>query len=200
MIDPKFNELEETEPGKKSLNTGLSQETDASAKPRPGLSINDTIAADANLSVGSRGTDTSGVRAGAGAGAGSSFVTPAATGESPAPGVVPGPRGSGITTLSSADPEQIPTQGGQSYSVTPASPLSGQETSRSGQETPFSSQETSVVEEDFYELSNDEIAAHAYHCWLERGSPSGSSDEDWHRAERELRERARRPKTASAGA
>ncbi|MDQ2710795.1 MAG: DUF2934 domain-containing protein [Acidobacteriota bacterium] len=189
MIDPKFNELDETETGKKPLNTGLSQDTAASAKPRPGLSINDTIAADANLSVGSRGTDTSGVRAGAGAGAGSTFVTPGSAGESPAPSVVPGPRGSGITTLSSADPEQIPTQGGQSYSVTPASSISSQETSGSSEES--------------YEPSNDEIAAHAYHCWLERGSPAtGSSQEDWHRAERELRERARarRPKTSSAGA
>ena len=190
MIDPKFNELDETQTGKKP-GTELSQDTAASAKPRSGLSINDTIAADANLSVGSRGTDTSGVRAGAGAGAGSTFVTPASTGESPAASVVPGPRGSGITPLSSADPEQIPTQGGQSYSVTPASSLSGQETSGQG---------TSLTEEDYYEVSNDEIAAHAHRLWLERGSPAGSSEEDWHRAERELRERARRPKTSSAGA
>jgi hypothetical protein len=58
-------------------------------KPRSGLSINDTIAANANLSVGAKGVDTSGVEAGAGAGAGSTYVTPGAAGSSPAPNIVP---------------------------------------------------------------------------------------------------------------
>jgi hypothetical protein len=66
-------------------------------KPRSGLSINDTIAKDANLSVGSTGVDTSGVKAGAGAGAGSTYLTPGAPGTSPAPDIVPGSRGSGMT-------------------------------------------------------------------------------------------------------
>lgn len=66
-------------------------------KPSRGLSINDTIAANANLSVGARGVDTSGVEAGAGAGAGSTYVTPASGGSSPAPSIVPGARGSGTT-------------------------------------------------------------------------------------------------------
>ena len=64
-------------------------------KPRPGLSINDTIAANANLSVGARGVDTSGVEAGTGAGAGSTYVTPGSTGSSPAPNIVPATRGTG---------------------------------------------------------------------------------------------------------
>ncbi|HEY3454578.1 MAG TPA: DUF2934 domain-containing protein [Bryobacteraceae bacterium] len=66
-------------------------------KPRSGLSINDTVAANANLSTGATGVDVSGVKAGAGAGAGSTYVTPAASGSSPAPEIVPGSRGSGMT-------------------------------------------------------------------------------------------------------
>jgi len=66
-------------------------------KPRSGLSINDTVAANANLSTGATGVDVSGVKAGAGAGAGSTYVTPAASGSSPAPNIVPGARGAGMT-------------------------------------------------------------------------------------------------------
>ena len=32
-----------------------------------------------------------------------------------------------------------------------------------------------------------EIEMLAYQLWIERGSPHGSSDQDWHRAEQELR-------------
>lgn len=32
----------------------------------------------------------------------------------------------------------------------------------------------------------DEIAERAYQMWVERGSPIGSPDEDWYRAEQEL--------------
>jgi hypothetical protein len=31
------------------------------------------------------------------------------------------------------------------------------------------------------------IKALAYQLWMERGSPDGSADQDWHRAEQELR-------------
>jgi hypothetical protein len=75
-------------------------------KPRSGLSINDTIAANANLSVGARGVDTSGVEAGAGAGAGSTYVTPGAAGSSPAPNIVPGSRGTGSTPRSGTAAEE----------------------------------------------------------------------------------------------
>ncbi len=66
-------------------------------KPRSGLSINDTVAANANLSTGATGVDVSGVKAGAGAGAGSTYLTPGTSGSSPAPEIVPGARGSGMT-------------------------------------------------------------------------------------------------------
>jgi hypothetical protein len=33
----------------------------------------------------------------------------------------------------------------------------------------------------------EKIKAHAYELWMERGCPHGSSDEDWHQAEREPR-------------
>jgi hypothetical protein len=36
----------------------------------------------------------------------------------------------------------------------------------------------------------EEIARRAYQLWEERGHPHGSPDEDWHRAEQELRLRS----------
>jgi hypothetical protein len=153
MADTKVNELQE----KESQRAGAA---------RRGLSINDTIAADANLSVGARGTDTSGVRAGAGAGAGGASVTPASPGESPAPNVVPNPGGSGTTPLSTGAVNQA---GGPPD-------LAG----------------------DSAHPSREEIAAQAYQCWHERGCPEGSPEEDWYRAERELRERRQREKSVPA--
>ena len=86
MIDPKLNDL----PAKNTAgSSSATTERTSAAKPRAGLSVNDTVAADANLSVGGHGADTSGVRSGAGAGAGSSYLDPATTG-SPAPNVAPG--------------------------------------------------------------------------------------------------------------
>ncbi|HTB20675.1 MAG TPA: DUF2934 domain-containing protein [Bryobacteraceae bacterium] len=35
----------------------------------------------------------------------------------------------------------------------------------------------------------EEIKHRAYQLWCERGCPHGSADQDWHRAEQELRER-----------
>jgi Protein of unknown function (DUF2934) len=58
MVDPKFNELPVPveEVGKKKVVNG--------AKAPRGLSINDTIAADANKSIGAGGVDTSNATAG----------------------------------------------------------------------------------------------------------------------------------------
>jgi hypothetical protein len=77
---------------------------------RRGLSINDTIAGDASLSAGSRGVDTSGVESGSGAGSGLTMTTPGQAGESPAPNIVPGARGSGTTPRGASAPGQIPTE------------------------------------------------------------------------------------------
>lgn len=101
MIDPKFNEIP---PDTELAEENLTEEERAIRRREPaprGLSINDTIARDANLSVGSRGVDTSGAAAGAGAGAGSTFVTPGDN-DSPAPEIVPGQRGTGMTPLADA--------------------------------------------------------------------------------------------------
>jgi hypothetical protein len=92
MIDPKFNDI----PVEKKDMTDAERKALGKAQPARGLSINDTIARDANLSIGSRGVDTSGVAAGAGAGAGSTSLTPTDTG-SPSPQIVPGGRGTGVT-------------------------------------------------------------------------------------------------------
>ncbi|HLH05472.1 MAG TPA: DUF2934 domain-containing protein [Bryobacteraceae bacterium] len=165
MIDPKLNEV--AEPAR--AGTRSSADTPANAAtPRPGLSINDTIAADANLSVGGQGADVSGVRAGAGAGAGSSHVSPGRSSNSPAPNIEPGQTGIGTTPL---------TQGVQ------------------GDTSP---QSYDAIHQDNNDLTHDEIARHAYRCWQERGCPEGSAEEDWHRAERELRERYRGERKSSA--
>jgi hypothetical protein len=97
MVDPKFNEI----PQEGGTITKEEREARGRAKAPRGLSINDTIARDANLSVGARGVDTSGVSAGAGAGAGSTVLTPTDTG-SPAPQFVPGNRGTGMTAKADA--------------------------------------------------------------------------------------------------
>ncbi|MBV9155812.1 MAG: hypothetical protein JO097_06100 [Acidobacteriaceae bacterium] len=101
MTDPKFNELPVDAQGDFDdvPESSLTEEQKAERlrRRRAGLSINDTIARDANMSVGSRGVDTSGVGSGAGAGAGMTNLTPAKPGESPAPDIVPGERGSGMT-------------------------------------------------------------------------------------------------------
>ena len=39
-------------------------------------------------------------------------------------------------------------------------------------------------------LSHDKIALRAYRLWQERGSPIGSAEEDWLRAEQEIRGQA----------
>ncbi len=97
MIDPKFDEI----PSNAAVLTEEEQAKVRHATPARGLSINDTIARDANLSVGARGVDTSGVSAGAGAGAGSTSVTPSDEG-SPAPQIVTGGGGTGTTPLGDA--------------------------------------------------------------------------------------------------
>ena len=43
----------------------------------------------------------------------------------------------------------------------------------------------------------EEVAALAYQLWIERGSPHGSHEEDWYRAEEQLRAQ---PPTSSASA
>ncbi len=107
MIDPKLNELPADAEGDfaDTTDTTLTEEQKAERvrRARAGLSINDTVARDANLSVGSRGVDVSGVKTGAGAGAGMTHTTPAAPGESTIPEVVKGPRGSGTTPQNSSD-------------------------------------------------------------------------------------------------
>jgi hypothetical protein len=165
MIDPKLNEAAETS---KTGGKAGTQEATRGVAPRPGLSVNDTIAADANLSVGGQGADVSGVRAGAGAGAGSTHLNPATTSSSPATQVEPGQTGIGTTPL---------TQGVQADT---------------------SPQSYDAIHQDNNDLTQDEIARYAYQCWQERGCPHGSPEEDWHRAERELRARRQQSGRSSA--
>ena len=105
MIDPKFNDIAVEE----DLLTDEQREAHLKATPIRGLSINDTIAHDANLSVGARGVDTSGVRSGAGAGAGSSYLTPDPD-DSAAPEIEPGVRGTGMSPLADAPDGETSTE------------------------------------------------------------------------------------------
>jgi hypothetical protein len=93
MIDPKLNELAEkaTPSSNNPSRVGVAEaeERQSAERPRPGVSVQDTIASHANLSVGGQGADTSGVRGGAGAGAGGTRLSPVTTGESPLPHVAP---------------------------------------------------------------------------------------------------------------
>lgn len=104
MTDPKLNEIPVEPRGGAERPRGHAQ------PPRQGLSVNDTIAADANLSVGGRGVETSGVAAGAGAGAGSTVLNPGHSG-SPAPRVVPGSASSGTTPLGGSGLSASPNPG-----------------------------------------------------------------------------------------
>lgn len=169
MNDPKFNKLPVDAKGdfKDRPESSLTEEEKAERlrRTRAGLSITETIAADANLSVGSRGVDTSGVAAGSGAGTGMTSVTPGARGGSPAADILPGAQGTGTTPRSDTAPGQKPSL-------------------RLDAEGP----------------TRDEIAARAYRCWHERGCPEGSPEEDWDRAERELRTERQGQRTKSSSA
>ncbi len=173
MIDPKFNALPEDAKGdfKNTPEDSILEEGRAgqTKKPRPGLSINDTIAASANLSVGSRGVDTSGASAGAGAGAGMTFTTPGDDG-SPAPNIVPGARGSGTTPRGDSASGQMPTT------------------------------RLEAGTENAHSFTTDEISARAHQCWIERGSPQGTAEEDWATAIQQLREQRERERRSGTSA
>ncbi len=113
MIDPKLNKLpaDATEDLENVPESSLTEEQKAQRlrRSRAALSVKDTIAGDAGLSVGAKGVDTSGVAAGAGAGAGMTKVTPGASGASPAPEIAPGPRGSGTTPRGQYGSEHNPS-------------------------------------------------------------------------------------------
>lgn len=184
MIDPKFNKLPADQTGDfediPESELSPEQRTARLQRSRAGLSINDTIARDANMSVGSRGTDTSGVRTGSGAGAGMTSLTPAVTGESPAPNIVPGPRSSGTTPRGSTGVDQSPT--------TRVNAGAGAGIDQSAATRTHAGSGPTA----------EEIGARAYRCWHERGCPEGSPEVDWQRAEEELRRE--RDKQRSAGA
>lgn len=165
MIDPKFNTLPVAAEGDVEEGPAGSRGAAGPTRPRQGLSINETIAAGANMSVGSRGVDTSGTSSGAGAGAGTTFVTPEDDG-SPSPTIVPGSRGSGTTPRADNVSGQMPT--------------TRLDAGTEGQET--------------YGFATDDISERAYKCWHARGCPHGSPEVDWHTAVQQLQEEREREK------
>lgn len=81
MTDPKFNELPIDAQGQfqnfdESTLTDEQRSERHKRRMRDGLSINDTISANADRSMGSRGVDTSGVTSGQRAGAGGEEFVP----------------------------------------------------------------------------------------------------------------------------
>ncbi len=124
MIDPKLNDVPAAaaddldEASERNLTE--EQRAQRSRKPRPGLSVKDTIAGDTMLSVGGRGVDTSGVVSGAGAGAGMSSITPTETASgSPAPKVAAGAGATGTTPRGSAGPAQTSTPPSEADAASP---------------------------------------------------------------------------------
>lgn len=197
MIDPKFNEL----PADKNAapNAGAGKGADAAETQRrasAGLSVRDTIAGDAMLSVGSRGVDVSGVGAGAGAGAGGTMLTPGSS-SSPAPSIVPGARSTGTTLRGTTStgtspvtpaPEEVPGAGVSATSESHGT--SGAADTYSTGSGSYSTESTAYGEHD-YAFSEDELSCRAYECWCERGQPHGSPEVDWHRAVDDLRAKRR---------
>ena len=182
MIDPKLNELP-VDPNDEIVNEADAPQagTGAAGKAkRRGLSINDTIASNASLSLGGRGVDTSGVRAGAGAGAGMTMVTPGEA-ESAAPQIVGGARGSGTTVLGAND--SVATG-----STVPASIEEDRDLSSGMAASGASQPITTTTVSSHHTLDSDltghesQISAIAYEIWCERGRPEGSSEADWHSA------------------
>ena len=167
MIDPKFNALPVDAEGDFEEGQERALSGTPATRPRQGLSINDTIAASANMSVGSRGVDTSGTAVGAGAGAGTTYLTPEAD-ESAAPTVVPGARGSGTTPR------------GDAMTGQPA-------TTRLDAGTEGQAAYTSTEGQPAYGFTVEEISERAYRCWHRRGCPHGSPEVDWESAVEELR-------------
>ena len=112
MIDPKLDKLPAEAAGdlESIAEKDLTDEQRAALRrPRRGLSVKDTVAAGPSISVGARGFDVSGVEAGAGAGAGMTELTPGERGESPAPNIVPGARGSGNAPRGQSTSQEQPT-------------------------------------------------------------------------------------------
>ena len=56
--------------------------------------------------------------------------------------------------------------------------------------SPNTAEITSTPVRAEYAPSHEEIAALAYTYWLDRGRQGGSPEQDWHRAEQELRTQA----------
>lgn len=103
MIDPKLN-VEPQDRAATSAKPATKEEAARLQKVSSGLSVNNTIASNANLSVGGRGVDTSGVSAGSGAGAGMTRVD---GGQGATTDILPGNRGSGTTPLGASDSQAI---------------------------------------------------------------------------------------------
>jgi hypothetical protein len=82
---------------------------------------------------------------------------------------------------------------------TETSPVSSVEADELETETPVMATGTVIVMEEVtigYEPATDEIAQLAYLYWEARGCKGGSPEEDWLRAEQELRSRATAVATA----
>ncbi len=188
MIDPKLNEIPVEGEARTDANRTVASKSDRTRTPRPGLSINDTIAGDTVLSSGARGVDTSGVSAGAGAGAGSSFVTPGTATESPAPNIVPGERSTGTTPRAGVNTTGVAasSSGSTGAAETLSTPPSGFPSSARGTVATTGHHSTPSHHSTSHPPNTLDVAERAYQIWCAKGCPEGTAEEDWHQAEREL--------------
>jgi hypothetical protein len=61
------------------------------------------------------------------------------------------------------------------------------------------SSKSNTVPQQTADLLHEEISLRAYQFWLERGCPIGSPEEDWLRAEAEIRLRTAQPTVQGKG-
>ena len=101
MIDPKLNEVPAGGDAKPASTRNRPEDVANLRRASSNVTLDDTVAANANLSVGGKGVDTSGVSAGAGAGAGMTAQTASGSVQ---PSIVPGTRGTGTTPLGTSGP------------------------------------------------------------------------------------------------
>lgn len=107
MIDPKLNEIPADAKGdfanRPDVDLTPEERERRLRQAKEGYSINDSIAADTQLSDGSRGVDVSGAKLGAGAGAGATNITPPRPGQASNTQVEGGERGTGMNYRNDVD-------------------------------------------------------------------------------------------------
>jgi hypothetical protein len=172
LIDPKFNELP-VEPEIEDLSDSPLSESERTERiKRRRAGLSIRDTVAGDTMLSTGARGVDTSGVSAGAGAGGGMtLLTPIPSDSASPEIVPGARGSGTTALGVAS--------GQNLSASPERPDAETESG----------------------LDREVVARRAYDCWVRRGSPHGSAEEDWLLAERELRdEREVQPRAKVASA